>query len=45
VKALAARDLVIPIVGNLAGPSAVAAIGSALAAPARRPVVSIYYHI
>jgi hypothetical protein len=41
VKALEARDLVIPIVGNLAGPSAVAAIGSALAA--RHERLSAFY--
>ena len=41
VKGLEARDLVIPIVGNLAGPSAVAAIGSALAA--RHERLSAFY--
>jgi hypothetical protein len=41
VKGLEARDLVIPVVGDLAGPSAVAAIGRALAA--RQERVSAYY--
>ena len=41
VKELEARDLVIPVVGNLAGPSAVAAIGRALAA--RQERVSAFY--
>jgi hypothetical protein len=41
VKGLEARDLVIPVVGNLAGPSAVAAIGRALAV--RQERVSAFY--
>jgi hypothetical protein len=41
VKRLEAADLVIPVVGNLAGPSAVAAIGKALAA--RHEHVSVFY--
>jgi hypothetical protein len=41
VKGLESRDLVIPVVGNLAGPSAVAAIGRALAA--RQERVSAFY--
>jgi hypothetical protein len=41
VKALEAHDLVIPVVGDLSGPSAVAAIGSALAA--RHERLSAFY--
>jgi hypothetical protein len=41
VKGLEARDLVIPVVGNLAGPSAVAAIGRAL--DARHERLSAFY--
>ena len=41
VKGLESRDLVIPVVGNLAGPSAVAAIGRALTA--RQERVSAFY--
>jgi hypothetical protein len=41
VKGLEARDLVIPVVGDLAGPSAVAAIGRAL--DARHERLSAYY--
>lgn len=41
VKHLQARDLIIPVVGDLSGPSAVAAIGRALAARAER--VSAFY--
>ena len=41
VKGLQARDLVIPVVGDLSGPSAVAAIGRAL--EARRERLSAFY--
>jgi hypothetical protein len=41
VKALEARDLVIPVVGDLSGPSAVAAIASALTA--RHERLSAFY--
>ena len=41
VKELEAKDLVIPVVGNLAGPSAVAAIGAAL--NARHAQLSAFY--
>jgi hypothetical protein len=41
VKGLESRDLVIPVVGNLAGPSAVAAIGRAVTA--RQERVSAFY--
>jgi hypothetical protein len=41
VKGLEARDLIIPVVGNLAGPSAVAAIGKALTA--RHEHLSVFY--
>jgi hypothetical protein len=41
VKGLEARDLIVPVVGNLAGPSAVAAIGKALAA--RHEHLSVFY--
>ncbi|HEX9369132.1 MAG TPA: hypothetical protein VF921_21055 [Vicinamibacterales bacterium] len=41
VKGLEARDLVVPVVGDLAGPSAVAAIGRAL--DARHERLSAYY--
>jgi hypothetical protein len=41
VKGLQARDLIIPIVGDLSGPSALAAIGRALAA--RQERVSAFY--
>jgi hypothetical protein len=41
VKGLEARDLVIPVVGDLSGPSAVAAIGRAL--EARRERLSAFY--
>jgi hypothetical protein len=41
VKGLEARDLVIPVVGDLSGPSAVAAIGRAL--EARNERLSAYY--
>jgi hypothetical protein len=41
VKGLESRDLVIPVVGNLAGPSAVTAIGRALTA--RQERVSAFY--
>jgi hypothetical protein len=41
VKGLQARDLIIPVVGDLSGPSAVAAIGRALAA--RQERVSAFY--
>ena len=41
VKHLQARDLIVPVVGDLSGPSAVAAIGRALAARSER--VSAFY--
>jgi len=41
VKRLEARDLVIPVVGNLAGPSAMAAVARALAA--RHEQLSAFY--
>jgi hypothetical protein len=41
VKSLEARDLVIPVVGDLSGPSAIAAIGAALAA--RHEKLSAFY--
>lgn len=41
VKALQARDLVIPVVGDVAGPAALAAIGRFLAS--RRQAVSVFY--
>jgi hypothetical protein len=41
VKGLESKDLVIPVVGNLAGPSAVAAIGAAL--NARHARLSAFY--
>lgn len=41
VKGLEARDLVIPVVGNLAGPAAIAAIGRAL--DARHERLSAFY--
>jgi hypothetical protein len=41
VKALEARDLIIPVVGDLSGPSAVTAIGNALAA--RHERLSAFY--
>ena len=41
LKALQARDLIIPVVGDLSGPSALAAIGRALAA--RQERVSAFY--
>jgi hypothetical protein len=41
LKGLQARDLIIPVVGDLSGPSAVAAIGRALAA--RQERVSAFY--
>jgi len=41
VKGLQARDLVIPVVGDLSGPSAVAAIGKVLAS--RRELLSAFY--
>jgi hypothetical protein len=41
VKALQSRDLVIPVVGNLSGPSALASIGAAVAE--RRETLSVFY--
>ena len=41
VKGLEARDLIVPVVGDLAGPSAVAAIGNVLGA--RRERLSAFY--
>jgi hypothetical protein len=41
VKGLEARDLIVPVVGDLAGPSAVAAIGNVLAA--RHERLSAFY--
>ena len=41
VKGLQARDLIIPVVGDLSGPSAVTAIGRALSA--RRERLSAFY--
>jgi hypothetical protein len=41
VKGLQARDLIVPVVGDLSGPSAVAAIGRALTA--RKERVSAFY--
>lgn len=41
VKGLEARDLIIPVVGDLSGPSAVAAIGHAL--DARHERLSVFY--
>ncbi len=41
IKALQSQDLVIPVVGNLSGPSALASIGSAVAQ--RREMLSVFY--
>jgi hypothetical protein len=41
VKTLQSRDLVIPVVGNLSGPSALASIGAAVAQ--RRETLSVFY--
>ena len=41
IKALHSRDLIIPVVGNLSGPSALASIGAAVAQ--RREMLSVFY--
>jgi hypothetical protein len=41
IKALQSRDLIIPVVGNLSGPSALASIGAAVAQ--RRETLSVFY--
>ena len=41
IKALQSRDLVIPVVGNLSGPSALASIGAAVSQ--RRETLSVFY--
>jgi hypothetical protein len=41
VKTMQSRDLVVPVVGNLSGPSALASIGSAVAQ--RRQTLSVFY--
>jgi hypothetical protein len=41
IKRLHSRDLIIPVVGNLSGPSALSSIGAAVAE--RREVLSVFY--
>ena len=41
IKALQSRDLIIPVVGNLSGPSALASIGAAVTQ--RRETLSVFY--
>ena len=41
IKALQSRDLIIPVVGNLSGPSALASIGATVAQ--RRETLSVFY--